>query len=189
MNEQIERTSDYKKARLIYTIELLVFVALFITLGILFITRIIGVADWKRIVFTYLTLAGGLWLIADFIWALASKKRRKKVALIDKILVLPAATFLIGFDIFALVNNYVHSSLSADSPIILTYQLVIGIDMLYLSTVYLFQAIYHWKHPIPGLVEIDELSKKLDAEEKAKQENENNKKDEISDAESISDDK
>lgn len=149
--KQKKKMTDFEKARLIYTLELAFFTVVFVVLGVLFIVGIIPVADWKRIAFTYLTLAGGTWLTIDFIWALLSKKRRAKVSMIDKILIFPVGLALVGFDIYALVIGIVHSN-EISETFIRVYQLVIGIDMLYLASVYTFEAIYHWFKPVPALL-------------------------------------
>ena len=132
------------KIKLLFAVEYAISVVLFAVLGSLFLTGVIGVADWKRYAFTYVTLAGGAWIIADFVWCLVSPKRRAKNSMVDKCLLLPVGLFLIVFDIYAIVNGCAET---------LPYRYVIGIDFLVLSGIYLFQTIYHWFHPIPGLIE------------------------------------
>ena len=134
-----------KKLKLIYSGELAIFAVVFAVLGILFLTEVIKPADWKRYVFTYLTLAGGLWLIADFVWTLASKKRRAKHSLLDKCLVLPVAPILISFDIYCIINGCAET---------LPYRWFIGVDFCYLSLVYAFQAIYHYYKPTRQMQDI-----------------------------------
>ena len=96
-----QKMSDEKKMKLIYSVELSVFALIFVVLGILKLTHVLGLGqNYRQYIFPYVTLAGGAWFIADFIWALCSKKRREKAPLIDKILVLPASAFVIGFDPF-----------------------------------------------------------------------------------------
>ena len=55
------------KSKMLYSGELGLFSILFAVLGILFLTGTISVADWKRWAFAIVTLAGGVWLIIDFI--------------------------------------------------------------------------------------------------------------------------
>ena len=158
------------KSKMIYSGELLLFVLVFLVLGILILVEVISIKEWKRIAFSYVTLVGGAWIVADFLWTLLSKKRRAKKPLIDKCLVLPAGLALIAFDIYACAAGLVHAD--STDPI---FHYVIGIDLLYLSMVYLFEAIYHWYHPIPGFLEGIEKAEREEEEERAKQEAEANK--------------
>jgi len=153
-----------KKMKLIYLLELLIFVALFIVLGILILLKVILIADWKRLVFSYLTLIGGAWIVTDFIWTLASPKRRAKNSMFDKALVLPAALFLIGFDIYAFSQGLVHIPEGQETNIIFNY--VLGANLLYLALVYTAEAIYHWFRPLPLLLEsLEEEQRKEEAQE------------------------
>ena len=94
-----EKMSIKKKTKLIYSIELLVFVAIFIVIATLEILGIIGKREIMLIIFNWVTIFGGTWLIVDFFWVLFSKKRRKKNSLLDKALVIPLGIYLITFDI------------------------------------------------------------------------------------------
>ena len=158
------------KSKMIYSGELLLFVLVFLVLGILILVEVISIKEWKRIAFSYVTLVGGAWIVADFLWTLLSKKRRAKKPLIDKCLVLPAGLALIAFDIYAFAAGLVHAD--STDPI---FHYVIGIDLLYLSMVYLFEAIYHWKHPLPEILnavkeaEEEEAKKALEAQSKAEE--------------------
>lgn len=147
--EKKKKLDELTKSKLIYSGELLFFSILFLVLAILILLGIIPVKDWKKIAFTYVTLIGGFLLIGDFIWLLCSKKRRAKNPLIDKILVLPSATFLIGYDLYVLISN--------NDSFIAT---VMGSVFIYLSVIYLFQSIYHYFVPHPLLLESDEEDKK-----------------------------
>ena len=158
-----EKMPEEKKLKLVYSGELLLFVVVFGTLGILFLTGVIKPADWKRYLFTYVTLIGGTWLIIDIIWALASQKRRAKVCMLDKLLVVPVAPVLITFSIICIINNCNEE---------LPYRYVIGADLSYLSLVYLFMAIYHYYKPTPQMLEILEEAKHPAPEEPPVPENE-----------------
>lgn len=136
------------KAKLVYSGELMLFFAVFSVIGILILTGVIAVKEWKRIAFSYVALIGGAWLIADFFWTLLSKKRRARKPLIDKILVLPAGLTVVAFDIYAFAAGLVHADTT--SPL---FAYFIGGDLCYLSLVYCFESIYHWKHPLPEIVE------------------------------------
>ena len=88
------------KAKLIYSGELFVFAIAFLVVAILEFTQVIKISERHHIIFNWVTLFGGSWLIADFIWALADKKRQKRIAMIDKIIHLPLGIYLIAFDLF-----------------------------------------------------------------------------------------
>lgn len=147
---------EVKKTKLIYSGELLIFAVVFVVLGILFAVGVFPVTDRRRIIFTYVTLVGGAIFIADFLWALLSKKRRKKVSLLDKILILPASLGMMTFDIFVLSTSLVNNEVFA---------YVIGADFIYIAIIYLIEGIYHYYHPIPGL--FDDAKKSDENGEKA----------------------
>ncbi len=163
-----EKMPVEKKLKLIYSGELALFFLVFGVLGSLFVFGVITPADWKRYAFTYVTLVGATWIIVDFIWALASKKRRKKVCILDKVLVLPVAPVLIAFDIYCIINNCAET---------LPYRYFIGFDLIYLSLVYLFQAIYHYFKPTKQMQEIiaDALKPEPEEEKENGDENEEEK--------------
>ena len=135
------------KAKLIYSGELLIFALVFITLAILKFTNVIPFNDVRATIFNWVTLFGGTWLIADLIWAIFDKKRQKRIALIDKIIHAPAGIYLISFDLYCLITH------PTDNQV---YQIGIPIVLTYLGLCYIFEAIYHYKYPIPGLLEVEE---------------------------------
>lgn len=143
-NKAKKKLDETTKVKLIYSGELAFFAIVFLVLGILFLTKVIAVQDWKRLVFTWATLVGGFLLIGDFVWALVSKKRRKKICLLDKIMILPVSLFLIGFDLYALITNLLDVEV---------YAIVVGVDFIYIAADYIFQSIYHYFKPVPGLFE------------------------------------
>ncbi len=150
-----KKMDDFTKAKLIYSVELAVFGVAFLTLAILKMVGVIPQNDKLHIVFNWITLFGGSWIVADFIWALLDKKRRKRIALIDKILHLPVGIYLIAYDLFCLISK------PTDERI---YQFGIPSALAYLSICYVFEAIYHYKYPIPGLLDaIKEEEKKEDS--------------------------
>ena len=151
----MKKVDPIKKIKLVYSGELMLFFALFLLLGVFFLTGIIKVREWKRYVFSIVTLIGGIWLLIDFFWTMFSPKRKAKNSLIDKILVFPVGIALIVFDIIAIVYRF-----SEDLP----YRYVIGIDLCYLSAVYLFEAIYHYFKPVPLLLNAIEEEKKSSEE-------------------------
>ena len=151
----------HKKIKLIYSAELLFFAIIFLVFGILKMTKVMGYNETRRIVFNWITMFGGLWGITDFVWGVASKKRRQRISLLDKALVLPLVLFIETFDFISLIakpandNFYIYS---------------IGAAFLYISVIYIFQAIYHWFYPIPGLFD-DEEEEKKDENSEEKPEN------------------
>lgn len=150
--EKKEYTKDQKKAILIYSGELALFAIIFAILGILILLEVIGVKDWKKYAFTFVTLIGGLWPIADFIWSLASKKHREKGSMIDKCFLLPVPLCLIPLDIWILVQGI--DNVNPD-----VFRFGISIPLLYFSLVYVFEAIYHYFKPLPLLLEEEEEKK------------------------------
>jgi len=138
-----------KKVKLIYSGELLFFSLVFLTIGLLVILKLIPLSSTRKAIFTWVTIFGGAIGIADFLWALISKKRRRKVALIDKILVLPAGIAAITMDIIAFSNGI-------DTRPDEHFQWTMGLIFVYLGLVYLFECFYHYQKPIPGLIEEEE---------------------------------
>lgn len=149
-----KKMDELTKAKLIYTIELIAFSLIAITLGILFLLGIIKVLDWKKWAFTIITLIGGCWAVIDFIWTIKSEKKRKKNSLLDKILLLPSALTLIVLDIICLINLIKDKDFTGfDNVNIFKYE--IGIALIYVAIVFIIEAIYHWYHPLPLLLEED----------------------------------
>lgn len=146
-------TKDQKKTILIYCGELAVFALIFFVIGLLIILNIIQIAGWKRYAFTFVTLIGGLWPIADFIWILVSKKHRSHNSLLDKCLALPVPLSLIPLDIWILVNGI--SAVEVN-----VFRFGISVPLIYFALVYAIEAIYHYFKPIPMLLEDDEDEKK-----------------------------
>ena len=144
--------TNLKKAKLTYSITLLIFGVIFIVLGILKLTGIWTSEGVRRIIFNIITIIGSSWIIIDFFWTLFSKKRREKKGVVDKIITLPAGLFLLTFDILCF------SGVIKDE---IAHYFVGGI-FLYLSLAYIFQAIYHYYHPLPDILE---AARQMDEEE------------------------
>ena len=151
------------KAKLIYSIELGVFALIFLVLAILKFTGVIGTNATRLTIFNWITLFGGSWIVADFLWALFDKKRQKRIAILDKCIHLPAGIYLITFDLYCLIAKPTIDSLICryGVPIVLAY----------LGLCYAFEAIYHFKYPVPGLLDAVEEKpleeqKEQDLEEK-----------------------
>ena len=93
-----KKMSAETKAKLFYSGELVLFAIAFLVIAILEFCQVIKISNRHHTIFNWVTIFGGSWLIADFIWALVDKKRRKRIALIDKIIHLPLGIYLISFD-------------------------------------------------------------------------------------------
>ena len=147
----MKKIDPQKKIKLIYSGELLLFAVLFLVFGILRITQVMPYRETRRIVFNWITIFGAWWGIIDLTWALASKKRRARVCLLDKFLVVPLALFIITFDFISLIAKPAND---------MFYVVCIGSAFIYISVIYLFQAIYHYYKPIPGLFDEEEKEEK-----------------------------
>ena len=156
----MKKIDKEKKVKLIYSGELLLFAVIFLVFGILKITKVMGYSETRRIVFNWITIFGGAWGITDFIWAICSKKRQQGISMIDKVLLLPLAIFIMTFDFISLIakpandNFYIYS---------------VGAAFLYVAVIYTFESIYHYYKPIPGLFDDEEEPK---VEEPSKEESE-----------------
>ena len=150
------------KAKLIYSGELLLFALVFITIAILKLTNVIPFSSVRATIFNWVTIFGGTWLLVDLFWAIFDKKRQKRIAIIDKIIHSPAGVYLITFDLYCLISQI------QDQKV---YQIGVPIVLGYLGLCYIFEAIYHFKFPVPGLIEIEEEQKKEEEEDSSKEEN------------------
>lgn len=155
-----EKMSIEKKTKLIYSGELILIALIFIVIATLEIFGVIGKREITLIIFNWITIFGGAYLIFDFFWTLLSPRKRKKNSLLDKTLVLPLAVYFITFDILCFAKL---------SFITMEFRrLMMSIGFYYLSAVYIFQGIYHYYHPIPMLLEAIEEEKQ--EQEKKEQE-------------------
>ena len=80
------------------------------------------------------------------------------MAIIDKCIHLPVGFYLISFDLYCL------SAKPADHNI---YRFGISSVLFYLGVCYLFEAVYHFYHPVPGLLDIEEKAKEVVDEQEA----------------------
>ena len=145
-----------KKNKLIYSGELVFFAIAFFVIGLLELLKVIVLSDRFQLIFKILTLVGATWLVADFFWTLLNKKRRANNDLLDKIIMLPLAIYLYGYDIagFVVARPYEY------------YQVGVPVAFFYITCSYLFQGIYHYYKPIPLIVQAIEEETK-DQEQKA----------------------
>ncbi len=161
------------KAKLIYSGELIIIAIVFLVVAILKFTNVIPYNATRHLVLNWITLFGGTWVIVDFVWALLSKKRRPRISLLDKALHLPAGIYLVTFDLFCIITR-------PDNPMI--YRCGFPIAISYLCLCYIFEGIYHFYHPIPGIleavVEVDDEEEKIEdtPEETLKEEKEHEEK-------------
>ncbi|HPS18907.1 MAG TPA: hypothetical protein PLR04_02140 [Bacilli bacterium] len=175
-----KKLDDLTKAKLIYSGEILLFAIIFLALGVLFLTRVIAVQDYKKWLFPILTMLGGIWNTAELIWALISPNKRKKTSLLDKWLLMPASLAFLGFGSYALIAMSVNP---ANPFLDLFFPTYIGVTILYSSAVYFFQSIYHFYFPVPALIIAVEEDRKAsekqleESDKKADKNEENREKD------------
>ncbi len=162
-----KKMSATTKAKIFYLAELLVIAIAFMVVGILEITLVIHIREIVLTIFNWLTLFGGLWMIIDFIWIVVSKKRRQRASILDKSLLLPLGIYLITFDLICLIGQ-ISKTDNYD-----VYRFGVSSALLYVSVIYIFEAIYHWFHPIPGFLEGIEKAEREETEEKASKEEPN----------------
>ena len=157
-----ELKSIEKKTKLIYSGELVLFAVIFFVIATLEILGIIGKREIMMIIFNWVTIFGGTWMLVDFFWVLFSKKRRKKNSLLDKAMIVPAGIYLITFDILCFCQL---------SFITMEFRrLMMGILFYYFGACYLFQGIYHYFFPVPAVTSAIEETKKAMEEEAKKEE-------------------
>lgn len=165
MEKNKKKLDELTKAKLIYSIELAVFAVVFAVIGILNLVKVIVLKDWRVTLFLWLTSIGGFIFIIDLVWILLSPKRKAKNSLIDKILLIPSALFLSSLSIYQLANGI--SSF-------IWWEL--GIGFIYFALIYIFEAIYHWFYPVPGLLEEDNKEEKIENKDDTKIEEKNEEK-------------
>ena len=154
----MKKLSKETKYKLIYSAELAFFAIVFLVFAILKFTKVMGYNETRRIVFNFITLAGGAWGIADFVWAVCSKKRQARISMLDKVLLLPLALFIITFDLISLIGKPSNEDF---------YIFMIGGAFAYVAVVYCFEAVYHFYHPIPGLLDdLEDEEKEENSQEK-----------------------
>lgn len=171
-----KKLDDLTKYKLVYSGELLFFAILLVLLGFLFAFKVILVADWKKWLFTILTLAGGVWVTIDFFWTLFSEKKRAKNCLLDKILLFPEGICLLICDIYALIRLFKDPSWTNIGEINF-FQVEISLALFYVGLVYLFEAIYHYFVIHPMVYQMIEDEKKEEEEESKNEEKEEEKDD------------
>ena len=145
--KKLDKETKYK---LVYSGELALFAVLFAVFAVLKFTGVLGYNPTRALVFNWITIFGGAWGIADFIWAVCSKKRQQRISLLDKFLLLPLSLFIITYDLICFIAK----------PEPSFYSIMLGIAFAYVAVIYCFEAVYHFYHPIPGLLDDDEEEEK-----------------------------
>ena len=166
----MKKKMDFEtKAKLIYSVELGIFAVIFFVIAILKLVGVLGTNTVRAAIFNWVTLFGGTWLLVDFFWAIFDKKRQKRIALIDKIIHAPAGAYLIAFDLFCLISK-------PNDPKV--YQYGVPIVLGYLGLCYTFEAIYHFKYPVPGIIDAVEQEKTLQEQQNLEENKEDSSKEE-----------
>ena len=170
-----KKLSPETKVKLIYCGELLIIALIVIVVGALKLSGVIATKPTRLLVYNIITTVGGTWLIFDLVWALVSKKRRPKVCLLDKFLALPVGLYLFVFNTICFIDKA--QGLTTNDLLV---RLSVGIVLLYIGLIYIFEAIYHYFYPVPQMLEAIEEAKKEELEKEAEnspkaQENEEEK--------------
>ena len=154
----------------------MVIAAILLTIGFLKIFGVLGYNPERVLVYNIITLVGVAYIIFDLIFNLASKRRRAKMCVIDKVFPCILAIYLIVFDILVLAK------IKADEIFI---QYSIGAVLLYAGCFSTFLGIYHYFKPSQQIIDaVDEIyeAKLKELEETSKKENEVIEQDENKDA-------
>lgn len=148
---------ELTKAKLIYTIELLLFAVAFLVVAILQFVHVINFGETHLRVINWITIFGSSIGLLDFIWYLCSPIRKKKNSALDKCALVPLMIYILVFDIICFVNY--------DNPQLELAQIMIPIALCYVTLIYTIEAIYHWYHPLPMLYEAIEEDKMKNPQE------------------------
>ena len=147
-----KKMDELTKAKLIYTIELVIFAIAFLVVAILQFVRVINFKETHLRIINWVTIFGSSIGLADFVWYLCSPVRKKKNSPLDKCALVPLMIYIIVFDIICFVNY--------DNPQLELAQVMIPIALCYVTLVYSIEAVYHWFHPLPLIYEAVEEDKK-----------------------------
>lgn len=161
MNEEFQKS--LKKANKVYVIELLVIAAIIIVLATLKLVGILGKSQSFRHVFNIITTVGFVWITTDFVLMFTSKRHRKRNSMFDKVTLLPFAIALIVLDIICFINW--------DVETLEYFSLAVSIIFYYAAAVYIAQALFHIKHPLPSIIAIANEDAKAKTEPKEEKKN------------------
>lgn len=160
MKKKMDELTKYK---LVYSVELAVFAVAFMIIGLLQITHVIILHPFFIQLFNWVTMFGSIWVILDLCWTLRSEKRRKKVSLFDKVTLGIFAIYVFIIDII-MFTNYLKLPR-------FWYQTLIGDAVFYIGIIYIMQAYWHYRYPVPSIVEaveqerIDKITYKIVSKE------------------------
>ena len=127
-----------KKTKMIFLLEYIAIAVILILVGFLRLFEVIKFSEQRLLVYNILTLIGFAYITFDLIWYIASKKKRERSDLIDKLLPIPLAIFLLVFDILVLAKIIT-------DPSIIKY--CISAVLLYAGAYSLSMGIYHHFKP------------------------------------------
>ena len=139
-----KKISEETKVKLIYSGELLIFALVFAAIAILKVLKVIPHNPTRTLVFNFITLAGVTWGLTDFIWTMASKRKRAKACLIDKFTLLPLILFMLTYDLICLISKPENENF---------YIYMLSGALFYVAIIYTFQGIYHYFNPLKSLME------------------------------------
>ena len=170
MDQLKPKMSEEKKAKLVYSGELIIIALLFLVLGILRLTGLMGYNDTRRFIFNILTTLGGVYGLYNLISYIVSKKKRAKTSLVDIVTTTPIFLFLLAFDIYCYINVFGLKPEEITESFKTLFRFSVGGVFTYAGLVFIFQGIYHYFKPIPLLYQMIEEDKK---ENEAKEDNNN----------------
>lgn len=150
-----KKMDDLKKAKLIYSGELILIAIVALIIGILELTNIIKVGHWFIVVFTWVTILLAPAMLIDNIYVLAKPERREKANVFDRCTLIPIYIYLIIIDFITLMNALMMPQAY--------HQITIGILILSVACIYILQGCYHWYHPLPALIKAIEEDQKAKA--------------------------
>ena len=160
----LDKEKFFKKYTMIFFVEYLVVALVLLVVGFLKVFDIIKYNPNRLLAYNIITLIGVAYIFFDFFFNILSKTRRAKVSILDKVLPLIVAIYLLVFDILVLAKinqdlNFIKYS--------------IGAVLLYAGSFALFSGIYHLFKPTIQIKEAIEEA----YEEKLKELEEENSKD------------
>lgn len=164
-----EPMNPLKKMTLIMSIEYIVIAIVFLVIAILKLTGVMNSSPIRAKIFNFVTLAGSIWIIADFIWSTISKKRKEKVDYLDKSLLLPLGIYLF---IYNLVSIIIWDN--ADQ----WYRYGMSTAFIYVFIVYSFFGVYHYFFPNKSIilaVQEEENEKQIEKNKKEDEQASSNK--------------
>ena len=140
----MKKMTTADKVKLIFLLEYIIIAILVIVIATLRLTGVMAYSSSRVDIFNWITIFGGSWVIADGIWTIASKARRKKNSLLDKVMLLPLGIYLVTFDIMCFAGMKSDVNFTKFGIIIALYTV---------GAIYLFQGIYHFYKPGPQILE------------------------------------